>query len=354
MCQRCVALPALSSLASPLSRRKALRYAAGGVVAIGLPWFPAGRATAQAANVVRAPYGSGICSLGLFLAHADQLAAAEGVTLELIPTATFADHITMVGAGVVDISITPYTSAIALHERGAPIRIVAGGGVEGCGLVARPGFDTPERLRGATLGTFQMDSLEVLAFDWMRAKGLSPQDVRLRYMGSTPEAVEAFKAGALDWISTVEPYVTALLNDVPGSHLLSDGRDIYGPGYCDCVLTAQIDIIERRPDAVMAMIAALMHAQRAHESERETVLGKLVGRYYKTSLDNLHIASARQRVQVDQRDQAEFIMARSESLVAMGYLPRSPRRDLMDWSLLERSIAANRPLWESLELRSTG
>ena len=171
-------------------------------------------------------------------------------------------------------------------------------------------------------------------------------------MGSTPEAVEAFKAGALDWISTVEPYVTALLRDVPGAHLLSDGRDIYGAGYSDCVLTAQIDAIERKPDAVTAAIVALMRAQRAYETELETVLGKLVGRYYKTSLDNLRIASSRQRVQVDQRDQTDFIMKRSESLVAMGYLPRLPRRELMDWSLLERAIAANRALWESLERRT--
>jgi NitT/TauT family transport system substrate-binding protein len=55
---------------------------------------------------------------------------------------------------------------------------------------------------------------------------------------------------------------------------------------------------------------------------------------------------------VDQRDQTDFIMKRSESLVTMGYLPRPPRRELMDWSLLERAIAANRALWESLERRT--
>jgi len=42
-------------------------------------------------------------------------------------------------------------------------------------------------------------------------------------MGNTPEAVEAFKAGALDLICTVEPYASSLLNDVKGSVKLTDG-----------------------------------------------------------------------------------------------------------------------------------
>ena len=35
----------------------------------------------------------------------------------------------------------PYTSFMALHDAGAPVKIVAGGGVEGCAIVARPGLD---------------------------------------------------------------------------------------------------------------------------------------------------------------------------------------------------------------------
>ena len=34
---------------------------------------------------------------------------------------------------------------------------------------------------------------------------------------NTPEAVEAFKAGAIDWICTIEPYASALVNDVKGA-----------------------------------------------------------------------------------------------------------------------------------------
>ena len=102
-----------------------------------------------------------------------------------------------------------------------------------------------------------------MAYDWLGANGIG-FDEKVRNMGSTPEAVEAF-AGAIDWICTVEPYVTVLARDVSGAHVLSNGRDIYGAGYTDCVLTAQRTILERDPSAVKAVIEALMQAQHAFE-----------------------------------------------------------------------------------------
>ena len=56
-----------------------------------------------------------------------------------------------------------------------------------------------------------------MPYDWLKKHNVTFKDVNVRYMGTTPEAVEAFKAGALDWICTIEPYGTALLNDVKGA-----------------------------------------------------------------------------------------------------------------------------------------
>jgi NitT/TauT family transport system substrate-binding protein len=336
-----------------LSRRELLRRSAEGAVMVGLSNVALGTRLAGAAGtIVRAPYGAGFCSLSLFLAHARQIAAEDGIVLELVATPTFADHVTFIGAGAVDVSVTPYTSVIALHDAGAAVTIVAGGGVEGCGIVARPGLDAPEKLRGTTLGTFQMDSLEVMAYDWLRANGIGFDEITVRYMGSTPEAVEAFKAGALDWICTIEPYVTALARDVAGAHVLSRGRDVYGAGYPDCVLTAQRTILARDPAAVKAVIKALMKAQHAFETEREQVLSELVGTYYKTSIENARIAADHQPVQVDVRDHAAFILDRTESLREMGYISAKPGRDLLDWALLEEVIAENRSLWNGLTRKS--
>ena len=66
-------------------------------------------------------HGAGFCNLNLFLAHAEQLATADGLTLEFINTPTFADQVTFMGTGAVDIGLTPYTSFMALYDAGAGV-----------------------------------------------------------------------------------------------------------------------------------------------------------------------------------------------------------------------------------------
>ncbi len=337
-----------------LDRRKLLRRAAEGTVVVGLSTgLFGGMGSALANSRVTATHGNGFCNLGLFLAHARQLAAEDGVRLEFANAPTFAEHVTFLGIGAVDISIVPYTSFIGLYDAGAPVKIIAGGGVEGCGIVSQPGLDTADKLRGKTLGTFQLDTLEVMPYDWLKAQGVDFADITVRYMGSTPEAVEAFKAGALDWICTIEPYASALVRDVPGAHMLSDGRDIYGPNYTDCVLAARTSIIEQQPEVVKAIIKAMMRAQHAFETEREQVLEELVGVYYKTSMENARIAADKQPVIVDARDQTDFILGRTDSVLEMGYISQKPGPEAIDWTLLEEVIAENPDLYGSLENKST-
>jgi NitT/TauT family transport system substrate-binding protein len=260
--------------------------------------------------------------------------------------------VTFLGTGQVDAGLMPYTSFIALYDAGAPVKIVAGGGIEGCVLVAQPGLDTPAKLKGKTLGTFQMDTLEVLPYDWFKAHGVSLKDITVRYMGNTPEAVEAFRAGSLDMICTIEPYGTALLNDVKGAVKLSDGIDIYGKGYTDCVLAVRSDLIEKNPAALKALIKGMMKAQLMAETDPQTTLNTLVGRYYKTSMENAKIAMGKQPSVVDARNQTQFILDRVNSIMEMGYIKKKPGRDAIDWTLLEQVIAENPDIYSKLKLKS--
>ncbi len=246
----------------------------------------------------------------------------------------------------------PYTSFMALYDAGAPVKIVAGGGIEGCVLVAQPGLDSPEKLKGKTLGTFQLDTLEVLPYDWLKKNGVAFKDITVRYMGSTPEAVEAFRAGALDIISTIEPYGTALLTDVKGAVKLSDGTDIYGKGYTDCVLAVRNELIAKNPAAVKALIKGMMKAQALAEGDPQAALNKLVGSYYKTSMSNAQLAMGRQPSVVDARNQTQFILDRTDSVAEMGYIKKKPGRDAIDWTLLEQVIAENPDLYGKLKLKS--
>lgn len=311
-----------------------------------------GAAHAQARGSLKSTHGTGFCNLNLFLSHALQTAKEDGVEIQFVNTPTFAEQVTFLGMGQVDLGLMPYTSFVALFNAGAPVKIIAGGGVEGCGIVSRPGLTTPASLRGKTLGTFQLDTLEVMPYDYLKKHGISFRDVTVRYMGNTPEAVEAFKAGAIDWICTIEPYATALVNDVKGATLLSDGRDIYGPGYTDCVLATRSSLIQSNPAALKAVIKGMMKAQLMAETQQAETLQRLVGTYYKTSMANAQIAMSKQPAIVDARSQTDFILGRTDSLVEMGYIKNKPGRDAIDWTLLEQVIAENKGLYDQLKHKS--
>src|SRR5260370_21369464 len=82
---------------------------------------------------IKSVHGSGFCNLNYFLTEAQQLAQDDGVILDFVVTPTSAEMVTFLGAGQVDAALIPYTSFIALYDKGAPVRIVAFCGVHGCG-----------------------------------------------------------------------------------------------------------------------------------------------------------------------------------------------------------------------------
>lgn len=333
-----------------LGRRSLLKSAGAGALTLGVAGGMAGEA--WAASSITSTHGTGFCNLPLFLSHARQTAQEDGLTLEFVNTPTFAEHVTFLGTGQVDVGVLPYTSFVALYDAGAPVRIVAGSGIEGCAIVSQPGLDSAEKLKGKTLGTFQLDTLEVMPYDYLKQNNVDFKDVNVRYMGNTPEAVEAFKAGALDWICTIEPYASALLNDVPGSHMLSDGQNIYGAKYTDCVLCARDSLIAEDRDAIKALIKAMLKSQLAFETDTQTVLDEVVGVYYKTSMENAVVGATKQPPMVDQRSNTDFILDRTDSLIEMGYIKEKPGRDAIDWSMLEEVIAENPDLHAQLNYKS--
>jgi len=345
-------IASLSSLRSiDFGRRGFLRATAVSSLALALGPSLAGMARAADSHF-KSVHGSGFCNLNYFLANALQTAQQDGLMIDFVMTPTSAEMVTFLGTGQVDAGLMPYTSFIALHNAGAPVTIVAGGGIEGVVLIAQPGLDTTAKLKGKTLGTFQMDTLEVLPYDWFKKNGVDFKDITVRYMGNTPEAVEAFKAGALDMICTIEPYATALLNDVKGSVKLSDGTDIYGRGYTDCVLAVRNELLKQNPTGIKALIKGMMKAQLMAETKPDETLKILVGPYYKTSMENARIAMSKQPSVVDARGQTQFILDRVDSLMEMGYIKNKPGRDAIDWTLLEAAIAENKDLYGKLKYKA--
>ena len=337
------------------SRRGFLKSTAAGAATVALPASLASMLMPQpafAATTVKATHGSGFCNMGIFLAKERGLTKADGVDLEFVVTPSNTEITTMFGAGLVDISMIPYSNFMTLYDAGAPVKIVAGGGVQGCIIVAKEGIKSAADLKGKTFGTFQADTLEVLPYDYLKKAGLSFKDVQIKYLDTSPELAQAFIAGAIDAICHIEPYATQCVIGRKGATVLSDGTDLYGKGYSDCVLAVRTPLIEKNPAAVKAVIKALMVAQSQAESDKTAALKDTVGKYYKTSMEAAMDASTKQPIVVDQRNQTQFIIDRGLSMQELGYVKKSPDKGAFDWSILETVIAENKALYDGLKLKS--
>lgn len=359
MCERHGgAYAALQSTSSLTHRRDFLKsIGSAGAAVVVLPTALAtamGARNARAADRTRikATHGAGLCNLGIFIARERQLAQGDGVDLEFVVTPTNTDIVTLFGVGAVDISMIPYSNFLSLHDAGAPVKVVAGGGVNGCLVVAKEGIGSAADMRGKTLGTFQADTLEVLPYDWLKKAGLTFKDVQVRYFNTSPEMAQAFIGGAVDAICAVEPYASQSMAARKGAMILSDGTDLYGPQYADCVLAVRTPLLQKQPEVVRAVIKALLTAQSQIETDQTAALKQTVGKYYKTTMEAATAAAKRQPVMVDQRNQTSFILARAQSMKEMGYIKKLPGKDIFDWKPLESVIASNKAMFDSLRLKS--
>jgi NitT/TauT family transport system substrate-binding protein len=345
-------------LTGPMARRTFFRRAAATGVAVAVPsWMlsacaSTGGSPGAATGALKATHGTGLCNLGIFLVKERNLAQADGATLEFVVTPTNADIVTLFGAGQVDVSLIPYTQFMTLRDAGAPVTIVAGGGIQGCAIVAQPGINTAADLRGKTLGTFQADTLEMLPYDYLKKVGLSFRDLSVRYFGTSPELAQAFISGSIDSMCHIEPYATQALKARPGAVKLSDGTDVYGPGYTDCVLAVRNELLTQNPKAVKALIKGLLVAQQQAERDRPSAVQATVGTYFKTSLADVLDASTKQPNVVDQRDKTRFMLDRAVGMKDLGYLKKLPDQQIFDWTRLEQVIQENQSLYHSLQRTS--
>src|SRR5260370_41455719 len=142
MCDRTASLPLSLLQTMDFTRRGLLRAAGAGALTVAISGGLHGRAQAADSHI-KSVHGSGFCNLNYFLTEAQQMAKDDGVILDFVLTPTSAELVTFLGAGQVDAGLMPYTSFIALYDKGAPVKIVARGGAPGCALFSHPQLASP-------------------------------------------------------------------------------------------------------------------------------------------------------------------------------------------------------------------
>ena len=296
-------------------------------------------------NPVRTParliltHGGALSNLPLFLALDAGLLAARGVRVEAPGLDGFGATTRRLRDRTAAVGTTGFTQPLADVDSPDPLVIVAGSGLRGMAVIGRPG-STLATVSG-TVVTFADDPMEVLLLDVLEHYDLTER-VTVWPMTSLAAATEALRSGEVEAITMVEPWSAMLLAD--GFSLLSDGTDVWGPVYPDTVLVTRRSFLEREPDAVAAVIAAMREAEHWIGQDPDGALAAVADRFPLFSRAQLRAGLARQPPGIDLRGIEDAILGRWSSVRRLAGLPPAPMpSDLMDLRCLAAVIAAESP-----------
>lgn len=306
---------------------------------------------ASSSRAIKFSHGTGLCNMPLFYSAEKQLFQKYGISGSAALTPLASDIAAQLATGQVEMSVIPFTNAIAAYTQGASFRVVAGSGVEGLIVVAKPEIQSFEQLKGKKVGTFQADTLDIVVYDYIKQKGLTYDDVEMVYFGDATELLNAYLVGQVDAISHIEPYATKARNETDGN-VLGNGTDIYGQHYPDCVLAARNELIEQEPQVVKDVIRTFFEAQYQIENDFQEAAKTTVGKYYKTDLESVLTAAEAQPPGVDIRNKRDFMYERAQSMKELNYINKDPDENFVDFALLEEVIQESPDLWERVKVKT--
>ena len=303
-------------------------------------------------RAIKFAHGAGLCNMPLFYAAEKQLFSKYGFSGTAALTPMPADVAVQLATGQVEMAVIPFTNAIAAYTQGASFQVVAGSGVEGLILVAKPEIKSFADLRGKKIATFQADTLDVVVYDYLKENGMTYDDVEMVYLGDSTELLNAYVSGQVDAVSHIEPYATKAKTATKGN-ILGNGTDIYGKYYPDCVLAVRNEVIAKEPDMVKDVIRVFFESQYQIENNFEEAAKTTIDKYYKTDMASLLASAKAQPPGVDIRDKRDFMYGRAESMLELNYIKALPDDKFVNFNLLEAVIKESPELWQRLKVKVT-
>jgi NitT/TauT family transport system substrate-binding protein len=295
-------------------------------------------------------HGLALSNLPVFIAQEYGLFREENLEVQFLPPASVADGKRFLRTGQADMASYAFTSLMQLYDQGADIRIIAGAGILGLIVLGQADIKDWEDARGKRAATVQADPLEILLYECLTSRGVDYESLAIQYPSTVQSLSELFANRQVELVTHVEPYASQLVSD-HAAKVLSDGTDLWGPRYPDCVIAAQFAVLEDRPDAVRGVLRALLKAQFAIEQGLDQACRAVAGKYFRASERELTQAAPSMPPGVDIRDQDHVILARGEAMAALGYVQRPPDSGMLDFRLLTQVIADERDVWLRLEGR---
>jgi len=264
-------------------------------------------------------HGCSLSNLPLFVAAGAGLFAAEGLEVDVQRYDEISATAGALASGAAELGTAAFTQPLIDAARANPPRLVAGSGLMGIALLAKPGFSSVVELAGRAVGTFPEDPLELLLHDALHAAGLTDADVDIRAYDRIDDATAAWREGEIAAVTLAEPHATRLRD--AGARELSDGRELWGDPFPDTVLVASERLVAERPEAVRAAIRAMLAAQASIRADPARAITLAREHFPGFSAEELARAATRQPPCIDVRALVPTVLGRWSTLQALGHAP---------------------------------
>ena len=243
-----------------------------------------------------------LCAAPLLYAHSQGLCERHGLRLNLQPAPGWSAVKELLVYEKIDaahvLTPMPLACALGLDGKPAPLRLGLVQNLNGQALTLASrhvAIRDPRQLRGLRIGVpyeFSMQSYLLRA--WLAEHGVDPcRDVEIKEV-SPPRMPSYLEKGWLDGMLAPEPYNQLAVARGVG-FIAFTSQDLW-PGHPCCGFAFHRETLERRPQAMRALLTSIVQAQRelraASPSRRQQIAEILSAPAYLNQSDPRHIASA--------------------------------------------------------------
>jgi NitT/TauT family transport system substrate-binding protein len=127
------------------------------------------RVLAAPRRAIKFSHGTGLCNMPLFYAAEKNIFEKYGIDDDVVMTPMAGTSAIQLATAQVEMGVIPYTTGLAAYTRSPTFSMVAGSGIQGLIVVAKPEIKSLQELKGKKIGSFQADTLEILIYDYLKS-----------------------------------------------------------------------------------------------------------------------------------------------------------------------------------------
>lgn len=216
---------------------------------------------------------------------------AEGLVVDVSDFPGGSQALAAVEGGSADVVSGAYEHTITVQARGQHFQAFVLQGrapaiALGISVKTMPRYRTMTDLKGKKIGVSALESSthQVAQLIVSRA-GLKPDDVKYVGVGTSADALAAFRTGQIDALSTVDPVMTLLeqrgeIRIIADTRTLKGSAEVFGgvmPAGC---LYAPRDFVKNNPHTVQALTNAIVHSLKWLQTAGPSDIIKVVPEAY--------------------------------------------------------------------------